>query len=480
MEHSGSPDELCIVGCKFNRKHDESDAEQAMVRCCQCASWMHELCIAEKEEFVAGIWCCFECRQTPSRIIDLQGSVIALVETVNNLRDEMKSRDTQHSQEYAALQESHRKLGEDHKGLLAIVNNLSVAPKPSEGPKAHGTLVLGSSIVRDVDATKLVATKCISVSSGCIKDIHSTLVSLPASDRFGNITLVVGGNDCDDRDEQKGEDISDIITQYRELIECAKMRADTITVSSVLPRNKPGLVSERIKSFNAGLMTLADDMEVIFVDNDLVFFLRDGSLNEGFLLPDHVHLAPAGTNRLAKSLGLKLRQGFESAHTDHRKRHPETTPPPALPQKEDEFGHSFWNTTWQKVKTHKRTQPHHSRMPNHAEQQKPFSHITQPPIPRDLPKPPSRNATHRPAPSRQGYASAVKAPPPRAQPDTRSYPPKMHHIPSLLELDTSPVMPSQSVRPRLSISDTCQLCHGAGHSAVTCRGRTATCYNCQE
>ena len=218
-------------------------------------------------------------------------------------------------------------------------------------------------------------------------------------------------------------------------------------------------------------MTLAQDMEVNFVDNDLVFFLRDGSLNEGVLLPDGVHLSPAGTNRLVKSLGLKLRQGFESAHTDHRKRHPEASPPHVTPRKDENFGHSFWNTSWQKVNKHKRSRPQQSRMPPSQ------SHIQKPFTSRNPPKPPSRDTNQRPTPPRQGYASTLKTPPPRAHTDTRPYP-QTTHVPSLLDLDTSHVMSSQSVRPRLSNSDICQLCHGAGHSAVTCRGRTATCYKC--
>ena len=55
---------LCLEGCKYDRQH----AAKEMVRCCQCSSWVHADCIAEKEEYIPGIWSCFRCRLMPSHI----------------------------------------------------------------------------------------------------------------------------------------------------------------------------------------------------------------------------------------------------------------------------------------------------------------------------------------------------------------------------------------------------------------------------
>ena len=467
--------ELCIAGCKFNRQYDQTDDSQDMVRCCQCACWLHVQCISEKEEYVAGVWCCFDCRKMSSHIIELQSSVALLIQTVHTLRDELKSLEQKHSQELVSLKES---ISEENKTLMSKVSELSDIPKQTVESKSHGTLLLGSSIIRDVDETKLVATKCISISSGCIKDIHSALDKLPDSDKLGNITIVVGGNDCD----QPDYDVTKLIDQYRELIESAKMRADTVTVSSVCPRNKSGTTSERIVALNTGLQTLTTDTGVHYADNDTAFYLRDGTLNEGFLLPDQVHLSPAGTNRLVKNLDLKLRQGLESAHIDHRKRQAVISPAPTPKEQPDELTHPFWKNAWQKVESRKKARSH-PRDTNSQANPRQNTHPHQNPLFKAHYQS-SKPTPHPPTP-RQGYASIVKTHmPPKQSNHARMPPSSRNPIPSLLHIDTSPAhqasLPPHAPRPRPnpSHSDICQLCLGAGHSAVTCRGRDATCYKC--
>ena len=462
-----------------------------MVRCCQCASWLHVDCIAVKEEFVAGVWCCFVCRTMPSRIIQLQESVSTLLQTVHLLRGEITSVKHQHTKDFEVMQDTHSKIQEENKELLNRIKDLSSNTPihvSSQEPKSHGTLLLGSSIIRDVDATKLVATKCVSISGGGIKDIHAALDKYPALHKFGNITLAVGGNDCDNL-EQEGNDVTPLIEQYRELIESAKMRADTITISSVCPRNKPGPVSERIAALNAGLTTLCKDLDVTYVDNDDVFYLRDGSLNNGFLLPDNVHLTPAATSRLVTNLGLKLRQGCLSAHTDHRRRRSGNPPPPTHAEGVDDFSHTFWNSTWQKVKPHRNQRSPPSRNHHDTEQNTSCPGNTQP---RDYsrsqgvtsrPPTPQNGYASRPPNPQNGYASVVRKHMPRKAPTTAHIPPTSKPpIPSLLRIATSPVhtsLPPHSQPRNPPQGDTCQLCLGAGHSAVTCRGREATCYNCK-
>ena len=444
-----------------------------MVRCCQCSSWLHVDCIAKKEEFAAGVWCCFECRTVPRRIIDLHSCVETLMQTVLELREDIQSMKASHSK----LQDQNEELVNSIKGLSL---NAPQASQLSQEPRSHGTLLLGSSLIRDVDETKLVATKCVSISGGRIKDIHSALDKLPSSQKFGNIALVVGGNDCDDR-EREGSDVTDLIVQYRELIESAKMRADTVTISSVCPRSRPSPVLERITDLNAGLTTLCSELGVSYVDNDVVFYLRDGSLNEGFLLPDHVHLTPAATNRLVKTLGLKLRQGCLSAHTDHRRRHSGNASAPLASEEQGDFNHAFWSNAWEKVKPQRKPRP----PPNGPNRNLPSYNAQS----NQNTRPHSdKSPTHRPPPLRQGYANAVKTPIHAKQSHAAPNPPSSrNHIPSLLHIRTSPArtsLPPKAQAPphaqlqNPSHSDICQLCLGAGHSAVTCRGRDATCYKC--
>ena len=80
----------------------------------------------------------------------------------------------------------------------------------------------------------------------------------------------------------------------KKIVECAKAKATTVTICSVCPRNKTAAVSQRIESLNAGLKGIASDLSVDFLDNDPIFHLQDGSLNDGYLLADASSPYPPG------------------------------------------------------------------------------------------------------------------------------------------------------------------------------------------
>ena len=88
---SNTTSDLCLEGCKYDKQH----AANEMVRCCQCSSWIHADCIAEKEEYVPGVWSCFRCQLMPSHICQMQtdlSNLVTLVQTlttsVTSLRDD--------------------------------------------------------------------------------------------------------------------------------------------------------------------------------------------------------------------------------------------------------------------------------------------------------------------------------------------------------------------------------------------------------
>jgi len=108
-----------------------------------------------------------------------------------------------------------------------------------------------------------------------------------------------------------------IIDRYKDLITTTKAIATHVTVSSVCPRVKEDQtisikVSEKIESVNASLQILCQEEGVTFVNNTQSFYLADGSVNDGYLLRDGVHLTKSGSDRLAKNLGLILRDGISS------------------------------------------------------------------------------------------------------------------------------------------------------------------------
>ena len=294
----------CIENCLYHGHHDNKD----MVRCCQCASWVHNDCISQREEFVPGVWSCFRCRLVPTQVQDLVSSVAALTQLVTDLSETTIKLQKQHETTASLLKEkedAYQKLLADNQQLRLRVAEVSSAASEEtwrQFPRPHGTVLLGSSVIRDIDQTKLVATKCICIRGGHIKDIQGSVDRLPNDRKLCRIVLAVGGNDCD-----SGEDkpVTDIVAEYKDLIESAKTIAKSVTVSSVCPRRKSTEVTERIDALNAGLQGLCSDLQVDFIDNNPAFHLQDGSFNEGYLLPDNVHLTRAATNKLVSNLKLE-------------------------------------------------------------------------------------------------------------------------------------------------------------------------------
>ena len=151
------------------------------------------------------------------------------------------------------------------------------------------TLVVGSSIIRDISASKLKDTDVITLPGGLIRDVTNTVKSYPTATKYSKIVLVVGGNDCD-TSEQSSRSASDIVEDYSTLVSEAKLRGNDIVISSVCPRMKCRSVTERVSAVNAGLQSLSSDEQgTSFIDNTPMFTLADGTLNDGYFTNDGIH-----------------------------------------------------------------------------------------------------------------------------------------------------------------------------------------------
>ena len=341
--------ELCTNSCLHHGHHKGKE----MIRCCACAIWVHTDCIANVEEYLPGVWPCFDCRKLPTNVSQLSKSISNLTQLVVNLTNTVTLLKEKHDSDMVEMKAMYEKLVVENNELRNRFVDTSATPAsiktPQNSPSSHGTLVIGSSIVRDIDERKLVATRCISIGGGRIKNIHDKL-DTSTNGRLSRLIILVGGNDCDG--QSPSTDVTNLLAQYRDLIADAKMLADSVTICSVCPRQRSAEVSACIAALNAGLVDLCCEMEVEFLDNDPSFYLKDGSLNDGYLLPDKVHLTRAATNRLVSNMKLALRQGVDSAHLDHRRRQmqqqSESDTVPASAPMED-YQHPFWQKARQKA-----------------------------------------------------------------------------------------------------------------------------------
>ena len=332
--------------------HRGHHAGKEMVWCLHCAGWMHAVCIALQEEYNPGSWVCFTCRKLPYHVATLTKDMARLVEMVQGMTSYMTRLQEQHDRAIAKADERHQKLTAENEDLRQCISDLSRQASSDHWcqlKSSHGTVVIGSSIIRDISEEKLVATQCICRRGGVIKDLQEALDSLQTEKPFSRIILIGGGNDCDtDNDDI---DASGITAQYKDLVECAKGKATNVTMCSVCPHHKTPAVSQRIESLNAGLKGIASDLGVDFLNNDPIFHLQDGTLNDGYLLADGVHLTRPTSNRLVANMQLSLRQGETCAYRDHRRKNLAQDSPAhtTVGDGGDNYTHPFWQKAIQKA-----------------------------------------------------------------------------------------------------------------------------------
>jgi len=142
-----------------------------------------------------------------------------------------------------------------------------------------------------------------------------------------------------------------------------KAKCSSLTIASVCPRTTSRVkdTGDKIQSVNAGLHVLCSEEGWTFVDNDPYFHLGDGSINDGYLLGDGVHLTRRATNRLAQNLKLNIRDvndgvcGSQQSNTqirnsDIHKQHISDDSTPASRDRHDlNISHAFWRSARRKA-----------------------------------------------------------------------------------------------------------------------------------
>ena len=184
------------------------------------------------------------------------------------------------------------------------------------------TLLASTSLGRDIDAEKLCNTEVMSLSGGLYADLSSQLADKkPAS--YARVCVLGGGNNCEQ------QDIHDILTEFKCLAtEAKRVATNEVLVASIPPRKtEDQQLMAKIKQVNAELLASCDDLGLRFVNLDQVFYLQDGSVNDGYLLADLTHLTARASAKVVDLFELSKLPGTESAVTPQlRSRHQPASP----------------------------------------------------------------------------------------------------------------------------------------------------------
>ena len=138
---------------------------------------------------------------------------------------------------------------------------------------------------------------------GCISDVKSVVEQLTPG--YESVTLLVGGNDCEAKPIKSADAI---LKSYSELIDVAKEKCQTVKVSSICPRLNSKDVQDRIDAVNAGLVTACNERtDVKFMNLSPLFHLADGTINDGYILKDGIHITRNAMNKIATKLELHIK-----------------------------------------------------------------------------------------------------------------------------------------------------------------------------
>ena len=363
----------CTDSCKYQGEANHKKNDNP-VQCHICQHWFHPSCVGEKEADIVGIWSCTSCRASPEilhkmfeMIMEMQQENFQmkriLQDSLSEIHKKQLHKDKQLQDLSSALAAKSNELSKSMKEITSLKYAITeLNSKLNEQTwknftksKNEKTLVIGSSIVRDISESHLEKTDVVCLPGGRIKDVTEAVSQKPA-DLYDRVVLVVGGNDCNPRNSEAENPASDIVSEYKSLINVSREKAKSVLVSSICPRNLSPDVNSKIDSVNAGLQEMCDEeQDVTFIDNSPSFHLGDGSINDAHYLDDGIHLKYKASNKLSQNLKLKLKDGLktvcntslrrskqpnmnrkaETYLTSHTDEHPL--------DKSQDFSHSFWS-----------------------------------------------------------------------------------------------------------------------------------------
>ena len=282
-----------------------------------------------------GFWTCPVCRNVSNDVILMKTKIDQLLQMMgkisdnyDNLSSSMESLSTSYaslSNSYTELEEKCNSRNEDlsksradcdslreeNKRLRDQVSDLS--SKMNKATWEHflrdkKTLLIGDSLVKDIDPDKLVKTDVVALPGAKVGDIMKKLDSNKNS--YSRIIISAGTNDC----AHDSLDFASLNEEYKTLISKAIDKvgsASEVVISGIIPRSDSIEHQERVETTNASLTALAVDKGVTFIDNDQVFKMKDGSVCDMLFKPDGVHLTNRGVLQLVKNLKIEIKSGNE-------------------------------------------------------------------------------------------------------------------------------------------------------------------------
>ena len=205
----------------------------------------------------------------------------------------------------ALVQEQRQEMRTLREDALTQRGRLSYADvtRTTQVKRTDTTLLVGNELLRDVHADKTNDGNLIKIrrlSGTSFDEIGAMIDDAATEDHLKQIIILAGTHEMtEDVPTEK------IQVDFKALLRKAQAVTSEITVSSVLPVNKgDGVYLGRLIEVNDQLKSTCDEMDVKFVDNDMNFTFRNGTVDFTTLNRDGIHLSQSGTGRLMTNLSL--------------------------------------------------------------------------------------------------------------------------------------------------------------------------------
>ena len=280
-----------------------------------CMTWLHPQCVGDSKEDadVCGTWTCHKCRFVPSQISQLVKTTQQMSKDIQTIRQLQTSYCKLQNSLDAAYKNNQQLVSQvasktaDCQQLRAQVADIRLPASPassttssssssftspsstpltppspvvsprrdnvSQSQPRSGTLVIGESLLRD-----------ICKRGGYIADVKDLL--LAQNKQYHHLILHVGTNDAD-----LSLETSDVLEEFRPLLEAAVARSDVVSVSALCPRLDGTRVQTMVEAVNVGLEQLAVGLDCQFISHDGNFRHQDNTISEMMFDKDGLHLS---------------------------------------------------------------------------------------------------------------------------------------------------------------------------------------------
>ena len=310
---------LCHEGCNYSGMK----ANSKIVKCRLCMVVHHIDCVGIEQKNLkkVGFWSCPSCRKMSQKIKNLQMSVKSLFclveqltasigpifqqkqETLESvllskaLTNKTKECEKLMEQNLRLQQQLAKKKKPDLDESIEIGNSTDTDSESEDGEDFQGHLLIGDSLIRNVEPI----TDNITIACRKGAKIHDLTKKLKKDKRkYSQITIVCGTNDIATK-----ANVEKIGSKFNDLLQIARKRCKSITVSSIPPRLDDRVTEQKLKDVNRCLETKTKQVNANFVDNDLNFRFMSDIPDTSLLQMDGLHLSLTGVNRLLHNLALE-------------------------------------------------------------------------------------------------------------------------------------------------------------------------------